>query len=98
MKSWPRSARITLALTTLFWLVSIVYVKLSTADSYRAVGMNNGSIEARYKLIEDLRAKALLERCADWPKDRPTAALVSVKADQVDLHVNPDGSIRLCEY
>lgn len=97
MNKWPNSARITLGLLVVLWFLSIVYVKLSTIDSYKAVGMNDGSIEARHAVIETLRAKVALEDCRGWPTEW-LDSLVQVKDESVNMHNNPDGSVRLCRY
>lgn len=98
MKTWPRSAVIALIAVSLCWMGTTVYLWTASNENYRKVGINDGSIAERHKLIEHLKSIAPLSKCADWPAGSRGVVVVSVKSEQVNARVDDAGSLRLCEY
>ena len=83
-------------ITVSFLIFAWVYY--STKESYRAVGFNDGIIEANIKFIEKLRAHGgKVIQCDFVDKGAVITKIATAKAESIYLVRRPSG-IEFCEY
>jgi hypothetical protein len=88
-------------LITLLTLVAVFFVAAwwiyeETRSSYRAVGFNDGQVDARAEIMKRLEQEGALSDCKRQPNAKEPIELLTVKAESLRLSVAADGSLRLC--
>lgn len=96
MRSWPKSAYLTILTLVMVFGVTLRWTYVETRDSYRAVGFNDGQIAQRAQVVENIQRLVSVAECRQLPNASGAVEFLSVKAESVYALVSADGCLQFC--
>ena len=89
MKSWPRSAYLTVVVLVALFLGVMRWVYTETREAYRAVGFNDGQIYQREQTLKTIAQALSVEDCRKY-QSVPTVEFLSVKSNSLYMLTGAD--------
>ena len=78
--------------------LAFFWIYIETREAYWKVGFNDGGIDAKERILEDIKRSVIIQDCQKIQSSKPPVRLLDIKADSLYLISTDEVSVKFCQW